>query len=43
MEKRIVWLHGMLLFCLTILMVRLSVLGQGESLAQAATGRESPW
>ena len=36
MEKRIVWLHGVLLFCLTILMVRLSVLGQGESLAQAA-------
>ena len=36
MAKRIVWLHGLLLFCLTILMVRLSVLGQGESLAQAA-------
>lgn len=36
MAKRIVWLHGALLLCLTILMVRLSVLGQGESLAQAA-------
>ncbi|MCI9508908.1 MAG: hypothetical protein HFF10_04085 [Angelakisella sp.] len=36
MAKRIVWLHGVFLFCLTVLMVRLSVLGQGESLAQAA-------
>jgi len=36
MEKRVVWLHGLLLLCLTVLMVRLSVLGQGENLAQAA-------
>ena len=36
LEKRVVWLHGILLLCLTVLMVRLSVLGQGESLAQAA-------
>ncbi len=36
MEKRVVWLHGFLLLCMTVLMVRLSVLGQGESLAQAA-------
>lgn len=36
MEKRVVWLHGFLLFCMTVLIVRLSVLGQGENLAQAA-------
>lgn len=41
MEKRVVWLHVMLLFCLTILMVRLSVLGQGDSLAQAAARQSS--
>ena len=26
MEKRVVWLHVLLLFCFTVLMVRLSVL-----------------
>lgn len=36
MEKRIVQLHGLLLLCLTVLIVRLAALGQGESLAQAA-------
>lgn len=41
MEKRVVWLHGLLLFCFSILMVRLSVLGQGDSLAQAAARQSS--
>lgn len=41
MEKRVVWLHVLILFCFTILTVRLSVLGQGESLAQAAARQSS--
>ena len=41
MEKRVVWLHVLLLFCFTVLMVRLSVLGQGDSLAQAAARQSS--
>lgn len=36
-----VWLHVMFLFCFAILTVRLSVLGQGESLAQAAARQSS--
>ena len=30
MEKRVVWLHTLLLLCMTVLMVRLAALGQGE-------------
>ncbi len=41
MERRVVWVYSMVLFCMTILMVRLSVLGQGESLAQAAARQSS--
>lgn len=41
MEKRVVWLHAMFLFCFAVLTVRLSVLGQGEGLAQAAARQSS--
>ena len=41
MEKRVVWLHTLLLLCMTVLMVRLAALGQGESLAQAAARQSS--
>ena len=41
MERRVVWVHSLLLLCMTILMVRLSALGQGEGLAQAAARQSS--
>lgn len=41
MERRVVWVHSIVLFCMTILLVRLSVLGQGDSLAQAAARQSS--
>ena len=41
MEKRVVWLHTLMLLCMTVLMVRLAALGQGESLAQAAARQSS--
>ena len=34
MEKRVVWLHTLMLLCMTVLMVRLAALGQALPLAQ---------